>query len=258
MMEKALYYASFGLGLALAVACSLNVGKTKGLSRRDAASFTVTGFLSGVLGAVLMAQVYNAVVRAVAPGAAFSPSYASLYGGLLLVPALILIPVRLMKADFGAVLDTCAAGVYLLLGAAKLGCFSYGCCYGIDCAFGTVNRFTGTRTFPVQPLETAVSFAVAALLWAVSTGRIGKGRRLPGGAYPLGLVLYGTARFFLQFLRAHEVAAEADLIGFLDLWQIVSCIAVLTGAAWLAVLVRSRGRSGEADGTAAERQTQNR
>ena len=233
-MERALYYASFALGLALAVACSLRVGKTKGMSRRDSASFTVAGFLSGVLGAVLMAQVYNAVVRAIAPGAAFSPSYASLYGGLLLVPVLLMIPVRLMKADIRAVLDTCTAGVFLLLGTAKLGCFSYGCCYGIDCAFGTVNRFTGTRTFPVQLLESVISFAIAALLWAYTTGRLGKRGALPGAAYPLGLVLYGTARFFVQFLRAHEVAAEADLIGFLDLWQIVSVIALLTGAVWLA------------------------
>ncbi len=239
-MERALYYASFAVGLALAVACSLRVGRKKGLTKKDAASFTVAGFLSGVLGAALMAQVYNAVVRAVAPGADFSPSNVSLYGGLLLVPVLLLIPVRLMKADFGAVLDTCAAGVYLLLGTAKLGCFAYGCCYGIDCAFGTINRFTGTRVFPVQPLETVISFGIAALVWAYSVGRTGKIKTIPGAAYPLGLVLYGTARFFVQFLRAHEVAAEADLIGFLDLWQVVSVVAVAFGAVWLAVLAHRR------------------
>ena len=244
-MERALYYASFALGLALAVACSLRVGKTKGLSRRDSVSFTVAGFLSGVLGAVLMAQVYNAVVRAIAPGAAFSPSYASLYGGLLVVPVLLLIPVRLMKAEFGAVLDTCAAGVYLLLGTAKIGCFCYGCCYGVPWAYGPVNRFTGARVFPVQLLETVISFGIALLLWAYTTGKLGKRGALPGAAYPLGLVLYGAARFFVQFLRDHEVAAEADLIGFLDLWQIVSCVAVLAGAVWLMILTRKRRAAGK-------------
>lgn len=239
-MAKGLYYASFALGLALAVLCSMRVGNRRGLAKKDAAAFTVTGFLSGVIGAVLMAQVYNAAVRAVAGDEPFSPSNFSLYGGLLLVSVLILIPVRLMKADFGAVLDTCAAGVYLLLGTAKLGCFSYGCCYGIDYAFGTVNRFTGTRTFPVQLLESVLTFLIAALLYAVSVGRIPK-KGLPSGAvYPLGLVLYGVMRFFIQFLRAHEVAAEADLIGFLDLWQTVSVAAVLIGAVWLAALFRRR------------------
>lgn len=241
-MERALYYASFALGLALAVACSLCVGKTKGLSRRDAAAFTVTGFLSGVLGAALMAQLYNAVVRAIADGEPFSPSNVSLYGGLLLVPVLILIPARLIHADFSAVLDTCAAGVYLLLGTAKIGCFCYGCCYGVPWAYGTVNRFTGERVFPVQLLETVISFGIAALLWAYTTGKIGKRKTLSGGAYPLGLVLYGTARFFVQFLRAHEIAAEANLVGFLDLWQVVSVFAVATGAVWLAILARSQAR----------------
>ena len=239
-MEKALYYASFVLGLALAVLCSVRVGKKRGLPKKDAAAFTMTGFLSGVIGAVLMAQVYNAVLRAVAGDEPFSPSNFSLYGGLLLVPLLILIPVRLMKADFDAVLDTCAAGVYLLLGTAKLGCFSYGCCYGIDCDFGAVNRFTGTRTFPVQLLEAALTFCIAALLYAVSVGRLPKKRLSSGAVYPLGLVLYGVMRFFIQFLRAHEIAAEADLIGFLDLWQTVSVVAVLTGAVWLIFLARKR------------------
>ena len=239
-MEKGLYYASFALGLTLAVLCSMRVGGKRGLPKKDAAAFTVTGFLSGVIGAVLMAQVYNAAVRAVAGDEPFSPSNFSLYGGLLLVPVLILLPVKLMHADFRAVLDTCAAGVYLLLGTAKLGCFSYGCCYGVDCAFGTVNRFTGTRTFPVQLLESALTFCLAALLYAVSVGRLPK-KRLPDGAvYPLGLVLYGVMRFFIQFLRAHEIAAEADLIGFLDLWQTVSVAAVLIGAAWLTLLARKR------------------
>ena len=212
-MEKGFYYASFVLGLALAVLCSMRVGKKRGLPQRDAAAFTMTGFLSGVIGAVLMAQVYNAVLRAVAGDEPFSPSNFSLY---------------------------CAAGVYLLLGTAKLGCFSYGCCYGIDCDFGAVNWFTGTRTFPVQLLEAALTFCIAALLYAVSVGRLPKKRLSSGAVYPLGLVLYGVMRFFIQFLRAHEIAAEADLIGFLDLWQTVSVVAVLTGAVWLIFLARKR------------------
>ena len=208
MSSKLLYYCSFFLGLLLAVLCSLRVGGRLGLPRREAALFTVTGFLSGVLGAVLMAQIYNAVLRAAGGGAAFSPSTVSLYGGLLFLPLLILPPVRLTGADYRGVLDTCAAGVYLLLGAAKLGCFSYG--------------------------------------WVRQGSASG---RLPaGGIYPLGLALYGAARFGVQFLRAHEIPAEADLLGFLDLWQIVSCVAVLTGAVWLAALYGARKRTGSSAG----------
>ena len=249
MSSKLLYYCSFFLGLLLAVLCSLRVGGRRGLPRREAALFTVTGFLSGVLGAVLMTQIYNIVLRAAGGGAAFTPSIVSLYGGLLFLPLLILPPVRLTGADYRGVLDTCAAGVYLLLGAAKLGCFSYGCCYGVACDVGFYNRFAGERVFPVQLAEAAVSFLIAGLLYRLAVRQGSASRRLPaGGIYPLGLALYGAARFGLQFLRAHEIPAEADLLGFLDLWQIVSCVAVLTGAVWLAALYGARKRTGSSAG----------
>ncbi|MBQ6118633.1 MAG: prolipoprotein diacylglyceryl transferase [Clostridia bacterium] len=234
MYQSLLYYASFVLGLLLAVLCSVRVGKKRGLSARDAGLYTAAGFLSGVLGAALMAQAYNAVLRAVAGPGAFSPSTVSLYGGLLLIPLLMLLPVRRMRADYGTVMDTCAAGVYVLLGTAKLGCFAYGCCYGAPCEWGPVNRFTGERAFPVQLLETAISYAIAALLYRYATNSLSD--KKVGTAYPLGLLLYGAARFCVQFLRAHEAAAEADLVWFMDFWQVVSCVAVLYGAVWFAAL----------------------
>ena len=101
-------------------------------------------------------------------------------------------------------------------------------------------RAENVRVFPVQLLEAALTFCIAALLYAVSVGRLPKKRLSSGAVYPLGLVLYGVMRFFIQFLRAHEIAAEADLIGFLDLWQTVSVVAVLTGAVWLIFLARKR------------------
>ena len=235
MYHLIVYYASFAVGLLLAVLCSVRAGKKTGLSARDAAQNTVMGFLCGVLGAVLMAQLYNAVLRAVAGESAFAPSNVSLYGGLLLIPPLMALPVRKTRAGYGTVTDACAPGVYVLLGTAKLGCFVYGCCYGVACEWGPVNRFSGERAFPVQLLETVLSYCLAAALYLYVTGRR-SGRRLVGAAYPVGLILYGGMRFCVQFLRAHEVAAEADLIGFMDFWQIVSCVAMAYGAVWLAVL----------------------
>lgn len=241
-MYLTLYYASFAVGLLLAVLCGVRAGKKTGLSARDAAFNTVMGFLCGVLGAVLMAQLYNAAMRAIAGENAFSPSNVSLYGGLLLIPLLMLLPVKKMRAGYGTVLDVCAPGVYVLLGTAKLGCFAYGCCYGVPCEWGPVNRFTGAGAFPVQLLETALSYCLAAALYRYVTKRRSGGRPV-GAAYPLGLLLYGAARFGVQFLRDHEVAAEADLIGFMDFWQIVSCVAMVYGAIWLAVLITHRKRA---------------
>ena len=233
-MRLTFYYASFVFGLAAAVLCSIRIGKRKGLSRRDSAVFTATGFTAGVLGAVLMACIYNAVLTVIAGDEPFSRSNFSLYGGLLFVPPLIILPAKLGKISLSNVLDTCAAGVYLLIGTAKIGCAVYGCWYGIECRHGIVNPQTGLTVFPVQLLETVLCYIIAALLYKLALSE-----KTPSGAvYPAGLIVYGTARFFAQFLRAHEIAAEADLIGFMDLWQTVSVIAVLYGAVWL--LLRRR------------------
>ena len=245
-MYLTLYYASFAVGLLLAVLCSVRAGKKTGLSARDAGLYTVMGFLCGVLGAVLMAQAYNAAMRAIAGENAFSPSTVSLYGGLLLIPPLMALPVKKMRAGYGTVMDVCAPGVYVLLGTAKLGCFAYGCCYGVPCEWGSFNRFTGEKVFPVQLLETALYYCLAAALYRYVAKSAPK-KRLPGAAYPVGLILYGVMRFFVQFLRAHEIAAEADLIGFMDFWQAVSCAAVIYGAVWLLVLLRRRQGSAPPD-----------
>ena len=55
------------------------------------------------------------------------------------------------------------------------------------------------------------------------------------------LCTYISNYIFPSIIRGIErqlSAAEADLIGFLDLWQTVSAVAVLTGAVWLAVKLR--------------------
>lgn len=231
-MRLIIYYLSFAAGLAAASLCSIMTGKKRGVEKRDAVIYTVTGFTAGVIGAVVMSQIYNAVIRAVAGGEQSSVSLFSLYGGLLFVPVLVLLPIRSAKKDYYAALDTCAAGVYLLLGTAKLGCHVYGCCYGVECSFGVINPQTGARVFPVQLTEAALTFMIAAAVYRYTLSK----KRPRGAVYPAGLMIYGTVRFFIQFLRFHEIAAEADLIGFMDTWQTVSVIAVIAGAAWFFII----------------------
>lgn len=228
-MRLYLYYASFAVGLLLAVLVNRRVGEKNGLSKRDTALYTATGFFAAVLGAMAMAAIYNAVLSAVSD-VPFAESRVSLYGGLLFMPPLMLVYAKLLKADFEIITDNCCTGVFMLLGTAKLGCCAYGCCYGVPFEHGIFNEFAGGKVFPVQLLESALTFIIAAVVYRVAVGRHAKGT-----VYPLGLILYGVMRFFAQLLRYHEVEAEADLIGFMDLWQTVSLVAVITGAVWFAV-----------------------
>lgn len=234
-MRLYLYYASFGVGLLLAVLVNMRVGEKNGDSKRDTALFTGAGFFAAVLGAMAMAAVYNGVLSAVSEEA-FGRSRVSLYGGLLFMPPLMLAYAKLLGADFGRITDNCCAGVFMLLGTAKLGCCAYGCCYGIPFEHGIFNGFAGEKVFPVQLLESALTFIIAAVVYRVAVREHAKGT-----VYPFGLILYGVMRFFVQFLRFHEVEAEADLIGFMDLWQTVSLIAVILGAVWFAISLKTNG-----------------
>ena len=238
-MRLYVYYASFAVGLILAVAVNMRVGAKNGAEKRDTALYTVTGFIAAVIGAIAMAAIYNAVLSAVSD-IPFTKSRVSLYGGLLFMPPLMLIFSKLQKADFLTVTDNCCAGVFMLLGTAKLGCFVYGCCWGIPFEHGLFNGFAGEKVFPVQLIESALTFIIAAVIY-----RLAVKKHTRGAVYPLGLILYGVMRFFIQFLRFHEIEAEKDLVGFMDIWQTVSLAAVLTGAAWLFAVVKKNGGKAE-------------
>lgn len=238
-MRLYVYYFSFVLGLILAVLSSMRLGKKLGTQTKDAAVYTVMGFSAGVIGAILMSFFYNAVIRAVAGEEPASLSKFSLYGGLLFVPVLLLLPMKAAKKDMNAALDVCCTGVYLLLGTAKLGCHVYGCCYGIPVGTGVVNPQTGETVFPVQLLEAGLTFLLAAVIYRYTL----KEKRPKGSVYPLGLILYGCMRFCIQFLRYHEYEAEKHLLLFMDTWQTVSLAAVVCGGIWLFVLKNKTRRN---------------
>ena len=233
------YYASFAVGLLLAVLVNRRVGVKNGSPKRETALFTLTGFFAAVLGAIAMAAVYNAVLSAVTEEP-FMKSKVSLYGGLLFMPPLMLLFSRLLRADFFTITDNCCAGVFALLGTAKIGCSIYGCCWGIPFSHGLYNDFAGEKVFPVQLLESALTFLIAFGVYYYATHR-----HAHGTVYPLGLLMYGVIRFFIQFLRFHEVEAEKDLVGFLDIWQIVSLVAVAVGIVWFAAKKISGGKANE-------------
>lgn len=216
-MRLFFYYFSFVLGLAAAFPAAAYLSRFRGLSRREAIGGTLAGFAAGVVGAALMAQIYNAALLRAFPGAAFTHSRVSLYGGLLFMPLIMLPAAKISKTDFYALMDSCTAGVYILLTFAKLGCFVYGCCGG---------------GLPVQLIEAALTAVIVLIIFVI----IKKSAFIKGGIYPLSLMLYGAARFFTQFLRYHEIAAERHYFLFMDFWQTLSAAAIMIGAVWLLYL----------------------
>ena len=236
-MKTFLYYFSFVLGLALAVVVNVLTGKKRGIAGKQVALYTVLGFIGAVAGAMLMARLYNLSLTALCPGESFPPSNMSLYGGLLFMPLFMLLPLRIRRMEANDFFTLIAPGVFALLGVAKLGCLSYGCCYGISCGWGIYNEFAGETVFPVQLLESLLNFGIAFVCYKLAAHRQCR------TVYPIGLVLYGVIRFFIQLLRHSDVTADRGLFGVMDFWQLISVIAVVSGGIWLLCMKATKIRA---------------
>ena len=87
----------------------------------------------------------------------------------------------------------------------KVGCFLGGCCYGrpyegilVVCYPEGANCLSNTKVFP-SPLAEAIMSAVITLIMLYM--KRSKAAWQPVGSY---LILYGVARFILEFARYHE------------------------------------------------------
>ncbi len=112
---------------------------------------------------------------------------------------------RWKKIDFTGYADAFALGLAPGWGIARVGCFSVHDHPGIRTTFFLGVDGCDRCTWPAGQIrhdlglyEAILLFALGALLWTLHRRGVLRGRLLP-----LLAVLYGTARFFLDFLRAH-------------------------------------------------------
>jgi phosphatidylglycerol:prolipoprotein diacylglycerol transferase len=144
--------------------------------------------------------------------------------------------------------DAIAAPLALAQAVGRLGCFSAGCCFGVDapgswCAvtFHSVEAAArtgvkvGVPLVPVQLFQAGADLAVAGVL----TWLWRRGLR-PGLVFAWYLVLYGLDRFVLEFWRG-DVARGVWFGGALSTSQLLSVAAVLAGSIWI-LGARARAR----------------
>ena len=122
-------------------------------------------------------------------------------------------------------------------GIGRLGCFSAGCCWGIECHLPWAVTFTNPAAHdlvgvpldvPLHPTQLYESFAefiiFAILYWRFASAHA------PGAIISLYLMLYSTARFIVEFFRYHE---QGNLWGGpLDTSQWISIVLFLLGASY--------------------------
>jgi prolipoprotein diacylglyceryltransferase len=177
------------------------------------------------------------------PGAVF---YGGFTGSLILV---ILLKLR-YEVSILYVLDFLFVVIPFFHGVSRLACFNFGCCYGKKCnarlLFSVGYRHSdsepvrhgienGQHLHAVQLYEMFICMLISLCLFLL-IGRLGEGK-----IFALYLILYGTCRFFLEFVRdnSHEKVFWKKI----SVWQMLSLCFVIAGVLLMVLLPVGRPMS---------------
>lgn len=161
---------------------------------------------------------------------------ATYYGGLVLALAGAFVFLRRKGMSFLRVADICAPSIALGVFFTRIGCFLSGCCFGrpTGCPLGVAfppespagSMFTG-HIHPTQLYSSFYGLVIFALLLVLE-----RWSRFDGYLFSCLLVLYGIARFTVDFFRWYEPSA---MTGALTFNQMISIGLVIAGGLFLAV-----------------------
>jgi len=235
------------IAFLVAVWMAGRLARRAGLNPEAVTNLALYCALSAIIGAKLMMFVVDIGYYVDHPAEIFS--FATLqaggvfYGGLICALAVSWWYIRKAKLPLAKTADVFAPAIALGHGIGRLGCFSAGCCWGVECHLPWAVTFTNpvanqlvgvplnVPLHPTQLYESAAEFTIFAILYRT----FGRPHRT-GAIISLYLMLYGTARFIVEFFRFHE---QGNLWGTpLDTSQWISLLLFAAGAAFFV-----RGRS---------------
>lgn len=205
---------SFGvlsaLGILAAVSLAARAAKGMGKDPQVILDFAIVGVLAGVAGGHVVHLVFyhpeelRDPLRIVKIWEGLS-SMGGL-GGAIVGAAVWF---RVKRVRFRDYADAFALGMAPGWGIARIGCFTVHDHPGVHTSFPLAVRFADGPRHDLGLYEAIVLLSIGALLWLLRRRGALEGRLLP-----LLAVLYGVARFLLDFLRASDVAyPDARFLG---------------------------------------------
>ena len=234
------YLPTYGLLVAAAfltaLAIAAKLGSLQNLSRDAIMNLGIYCALAGIGGAKLFMIVMDPFYRK-NPLQIFTlstlQSAGIWYGGFIVALVFAWFYMRSQGLPFLKTSDCFAPGLAIGHAIGRLGCFAAGCCYGKPTKLPWAVTFTspdangaplGIPLHPTQIYEAVVESLICLVLY-----QLAKRRHKDGSIIALYLVLSAIARFFIEFLRAHD---EANPLGgslTLEQWiSVAVCIAGLT------------------------------
>ncbi len=233
--------------VALWVASRL--ARQSGLNAEAVTNLGIYCALAAIAGAKLMMFVVDAGYYIDHPGEIFSLATLQaggvFYGGLIAALAVSWYYMRRTGLPLLLTADVFAPGIALGHGIGRLGCFSAGCCWGVESHLPWAVTFTNPVSrelvgvplniplHPTQLYEAFAEFAIFGLLWWRFHSPHSK-----GDIISLYLMLYSAVRFLVEFFRFHE---QGNLLGGpLDTSQWISLALFAAGAAHFLAAKRRR------------------
>lgn len=233
------YGLMIGIGVLLCIYMGMSRAKKHGLKDEAVLDIALVGLASGFLGAKLLFVIVEWKSFLADPMSVLGSEGFVVYGGIIGGVAGAMTYCKIKKLVFLEYFDLCVASVALAQGFGRIGCFLAGCCYGreTESVFGVVFPEgsiapAGVRLLPTQLISSAGDFLITAvLLWHYQR------KKHTGDTGFLYMLLYGTGRFLVEFLRNDNRGG----VGSLSTSQFISVFIVAAG-----VILLVRNRCGEA------------
>ena len=216
------YYSAMVLGYIVMIVLMIIKSRRK---RYDLGVLSAFAFATGVLGCKILFILEN---FAWVQKNGLTLGGFSFYGAVFLSPMLMPLVGKLLGLNRLESLDCSAICILAMLGTIRIGCYLNGCCGG-----EVFNVGEYYFTLPTQLIECIYDFIVLSMLIKYE-----KSGNAKGLIYPRFLLLYGGARFFIEFLRN----TDKDWLG-LSHAQWFSIVAVVIGLLFEISLRKKRKNS---------------
>lgn len=235
-MSINMYKLFFYLALASVPVVLFSLREIFGMSRRQAALYSVLTLVFGLVAAFMTASLKRVMLGYASGGEYTDTERLRNYGIPIFLPVFYLLYCRIRKEDFDELSDYVAPCVYSVMTFVKIGCTFWGCCYGEPDAHGMWNELLGCRTFPVQAYDALTSFLIF-LVCLFLVKRLAGWRS--GYIYPIGGILFALTKGFWELFRVHESEYERNFLGTgWTLWQYWLLVLLVGCVCWLVMRAR--------------------
>ncbi|NQT24435.1 prolipoprotein diacylglyceryl transferase [candidate division KSB1 bacterium] len=162
----------------------------------------------------------------------------SMLGGVVLVLIALVVYCRIKKISIVKLCDTLAPTFALGIGLTRIGCFLNGCCFGQPgdlawCMKFPLNSPAGSVLQNIQIHPTQLYSSLYGFLILIVIVLVDRKKRPDGLLLSIFFMMYGVARFSIDFVRYYEASVQFHFLGLAFTFnQLISLVLFIIGLAY--------------------------